>query len=198
MGSHPSGDDFVLAVHSLRVTLHTGVDAVSGFRNGFCRMNPDGIFTALNQHHVEYVLFGGVNHMLVHEPVTTFDVDIWINDTSENLTKANCALHTMEASWGADEKSWGPVPLDASWLLKQPVFSMLTKHGPLDFFREVLGLEGRFRECHGAATIRTTSAGVLFYSLADRHMLECQLALPPAERKLDRIRKLHEVLGITE
>jgi len=161
-------------------------------------MNPDGIFSALNFQEAEYLLFGGVNHMLVHEPVTTFDVDIWIKDTTENRAKANAALHDLEATWGIDDRSWGPVPRDASRLIRQPVFYMLTKHGPLDLFREVLGLEGRFAECYSASAIRKTGSGTRFYSLSDRHMLECQLALSPAERKLDRIRKLCEVVGIKE
>lgn len=39
-------------------------------------MNVDGILRGLNDHGVEYILIGGMNFLLRHRPVLTYDVDI--------------------------------------------------------------------------------------------------------------------------
>ncbi|HMP89874.1 MAG TPA: hypothetical protein PJ991_06720 [Kiritimatiellia bacterium] len=50
-------------------------------------INVDRILDTLNRREVEYILIGGMNFLLRHKPVLTFDVDIWINDNESNRTK---------------------------------------------------------------------------------------------------------------
>ena len=49
------------------------------------------ILQTFNAHRVDYLLIGGMNFLLFHEPVLTFDVDLWIDDVPENLRARNSA-----------------------------------------------------------------------------------------------------------
>jgi predicted nucleotidyltransferase len=42
----------------------------------------DDILRILNEHGVQYTLIGGVNFILQHESIATFDVDFWIEETA--------------------------------------------------------------------------------------------------------------------
>jgi hypothetical protein len=160
-------------------------------------MNIDAMLETLHRHQVRYILIGGVNFLLKHKPVLTFDLDIWIQDSPQNLEKALCALIEMEAEWGESTEKWSRVSNDPKWLLKQPVFCLLTKFGALDLFREVKGLEGRFEECFTQAhSHASTPAGTPFIGLSDRHMLECQLALKESDQKKDRIAELQKAIRL--
>ena len=150
-------------------------------------MNVDAVLSALNEAGADYILIGGMNFLLRHLPEITFDIDVWVADSPENLERVNRALIQLGAEWGRTEASWKPVPEDASWLREQIVFCLTTRQGALDIFREVRGLEGRYGECKNAAAASATGAGVPFKGLSDRHMLEAQLALPEGERKTRRI-----------
>src|SRR4051812_4999042 len=150
-------------------------------------MDVDGILSTLNKNEVKYILIGGVNFLLRHEPVLTFDTDIWIKDTSENRIRLNQALINLGAEWGENEKNWKPVSKDPAWLERQGVFCLTTNYGALDVFRSVRGL-GTFEECMSEAIISKTATGIPYYGLSDKHMLDCQLALEEGNRKLDRIR----------
>lgn len=157
-------------------------------------MNVDAMLETLNAERVDYLLIGGMNFLLRHEPELTFDVDVWVADSDENLQRLNCALQRLGAGWGATEIAWAPVPEDSSWLRQQPVFCLTTEHGALDVFREVLGLEGRYAECRATAVHSRTASGVAFVGLSDAHMLACQEALPEAQRKPRRLATLRAAL----
>ena len=93
-------------------------------------MNVDQILKTLNAHQVAYILIGGMNFLLRHAPVLTYDVDLWIEDTPENLRRCEQALAELQAQWGPSEKDWGPVAGKASgWLGSQPVFCLTSPHG---------------------------------------------------------------------
>lgn len=158
-------------------------------------MNVDRILTGLNGAGVDYILIGGMNFLLRHLPELTFDVDVWVADTPENLELVNRALRALGAEWGPTEEEWAPVPARPDWLAQQGVFCLTTAHGALDIFREVRGLEERYAECKGASVKAETGAGIPFHGLSDRHMLECQLALPESERKQNRVEVLKRALG---
>ncbi|MDD2710885.1 MAG: hypothetical protein PHV34_23140 [Verrucomicrobiae bacterium] len=158
-------------------------------------MNVDAILLTLNRHEVEYLLIGGVNFLLRHDPVLTFDIDIWIEDSPANRQRLNGTLVEMEAQWGATEKEWKAVARDAGWLERQSVFCLTTRYGALDVFRSVKGLEGRYAECLRMAVPAKTATGIPYRGLSDPHMLECQLALDETGRKPERIRRLRESLG---
>jgi hypothetical protein len=155
-------------------------------------MNVDAVLKALNDRNVDYILIGGMNFLLRHEPELTFDIDVWVRDTPENLEKVNRALVDLGAEWGTTEKDWKLVPEDWHWLLRQAVYCVTTRFGALDIFREVLGLAGRYSDCLAASASLRTATGVSFQSLADADMLACQEALPMAERKERRMGVLRD------
>jgi hypothetical protein len=158
-------------------------------------MNVDRILQALNDGRVDHLLVGGVNFLLRHRPELTFDVDVWIRDSPDNLRRCEAVLASMGAEWGRDEASWGPVArLTAGWLDAQPVFCLTTPHGALDVFRAVKGLPD-WSACSARAVSGRTAAGVGYRGLCDTDMLACQLALPPAERKEARIAALRAALA---
>ncbi len=153
-------------------------------------MNVDRILDEMNRHQAVCLLIGGMNFLLNHKPVLTYDVDLWILDTAENRAKVHQALRALESAWGATEDTWGPLPEEADWLEQQPVYCLTSPFGAIDIFREVLGLENRFQECWDAAGRKATASGIPYLSLSDRHMLLCQRALPVALQNQERIRIL--------
>src|SRR5437867_4335608 len=97
-------------------------------------MNIDRILQALADHQVDYLLIGGVNFLLHHAPELTFDVDLWVADTDDNLARLNRALQELGAEWGPTEEQWAPVPDEPGWLKQQPLFCLTTQHGAVDVF----------------------------------------------------------------
>jgi hypothetical protein len=161
-------------------------------------VNIDRILQTLKDEDVDYILIGGVNFLLHHEPELTFDVDIWVADHDVNLSKLNRALIALDAAWGPTEKEWVPVSIDPGWLKRQAVYCLTTAHGALDIFRAVKGLEGKYMECRAAARRSETATHVPYVGLSDRHMLICQEALAPAERKQRRIEVLRKAIVSTQ
>lgn len=158
-------------------------------------MNVDEILGALNDQQADYLLIGGMNFLLRHLPELTFDVDVWVRDDAANLERVNRTLQKLGAEWGASDKEWRAVSDDWRWLQRQGCFCLITKHGALDVFRDVRGLEGRYEECRAAASLSVTTNGVRYLALSDAHMLACQEALPPAERKQKRVEVLRAAIA---
>ncbi len=129
-------------------------------------MDVDHILRALNQEGVDFLLVGGMNFLLNHEPVLTYDVDIWVRDDDDNLALLHRALCALECQWGATEEGWGPLPADPGWLHRQALFCLTSPHGAIDVFRTILGLEGRYEECQREAASRTTAAGTPYPAYA--------------------------------
>jgi hypothetical protein len=159
-------------------------------------MNVEHILETFNRHQVDYLLIGGMNIFLRFRPDTTFDVDLWIEDSPENRLRCHQSLVELKAEWGATDEDWGPISRrPASWLDRQSIFCLNSPAGSIDIFRVVEGL-GTWEECRKRAETTTTKAGVSFPALSDLDMLQCQLALPEHEQKLDRIRFLKERLRL--
>jgi hypothetical protein len=158
-------------------------------------MNADTILNAFDRGGVDAILIGGMNFLLRHQPVLTFDIDFWVRDSDENLTRVAATLRELGAAWGRNDASWAPVSADAAWLRTQSVFCLTSPHGAIDIFRDVRGLEGQFEACHQRARIQKTASGIPYRSLSDEDMLACQLALPENERRLDRVAFLKKLLG---
>ena len=149
---------------------------------------------ALNERSVSYLVLGGMHFLFRHEPVLTYDLDVWIEDTSENRARCVTALEDIDATWGESDSTWGPVTsLSGDWLARQPVFSLLTKCGPLDIFRSVAGLTS-WPDSRRVAVEVHLSEGVSYYGLSDRDMLACQEALSDRDQKLDRMRVLRRAI----
>jgi len=158
-------------------------------------MNVDAILRALNSEKVEYLLIGGMNFLLRHVPELTFDVDIWVKDTTDNLESLHRALRNLGAAWGPTELEWRAVPEDWHWLRSQQVFCLTSEYGAVDIFRDVLGLENQFDECRSRSYSGNTASGVAFRGLADEDMLTCQTSLPPEQQKQQRMEILRKAIG---
>ena len=158
-------------------------------------MNVDRILSALAQCEVRYLLIGGMNYLLRHEPVLTYDVDVWVRDEESNLRKCEDMLSTLDAAWGETEEAWGPVK-DRShgWLAVQSVFCLTSPFGSIDIFRTVKGLDS-WDECARRAVHGNTAGGIPYVGLSNEDMLRCQLALDESERKPDRIRKIEAAIA---
>ncbi|MSU64085.1 MAG: hypothetical protein EXS31_17110 [Pedosphaera sp.] len=157
-------------------------------------MNVDLILSTFNRHHADCILIGGMNFFIVHQPVSTFDVDLWVADTPSNLTLVHQSLSALDAevSFSPKGDDWQRVSSlnSPDWVRRAAVFCLNSPHGAIDIFREVRGLEEGFDSLKIQCPQRTTSTGVPFRSLSDELMIRCQLALPETERKLDRLRAL--------
>jgi hypothetical protein len=157
-------------------------------------VNPEHILDVFNRRGVRYLLIGGMNIFLRHQPYTTFDIDFWIEDTVENITQCHNALVALEAQWGPDEEHWEPIGnKTADWLTRQQVFCTCSPYGAIDVFRSVTGLSS-WEECYKRAIRSETKNGIAFCALSDEDMLLGQLALPENQQKKDRIRILKESL----
>jgi hypothetical protein len=157
-------------------------------------VNSEVILRTFADRRVEAILIGGMNFLLRHQPVLTYDVDFWVRDTPDNLLRTVEALRALGAKWGRDEKSWGPIPAGTEWLQGQSIFCLTTDHGAVDIFREVRGLEGQFEACWERAAHGQTAKRTSFRGLSDRDMLACQLALPEGEQNANRVAYLQAKL----
>jgi hypothetical protein len=161
-------------------------------------MNVGQIFSTMNRHDVRYLLIGGMNFALRHQPLTTFDVDLWIDDTKDNRRHCELALAELQASWGPTDESWQPVSqLASGWLDAQHVFCTLSPAAAIDIFRSVVGLPN-WQFCSKRAIEAKTSKGVRYLALCDQDMLECQLALPEGQRNQTRIAALRAAISQAE
>ena len=158
-------------------------------------MNVDQILRTLNESQVDYLLIGGMNFLIRHLPELTFDVDIWVRDEAGNLERLNQSLRRLGAEWGRTEAEWRAVAEDWHWLQSQGVFCLTTSQGALDIFRDVRGLEGKYRECRDRGIPMATAAGVSFVGLSDPDMLTCQEALPLGEQKSRRMEVLRRAIA---
>lgn len=157
-------------------------------------MNLDHILKSLNRHKVNYLLIGGMNYLLRHQPVTTFDIDFWIEDSEANRIRCEKALAELKAEWGTSDKDWGPVASQSrGWLSHQRLFCLTSPYGAIDVFRAVKGLIS-WRQARARAVRSITGSGVAYHGLSDRDMLRSQLALDKSDRKPERIRQLKKAL----
>jgi hypothetical protein len=157
-------------------------------------MNVDHILRTFHECGVESLLIGGMNFLLRHEPVLTYDIDFWIHDTPENLDRCDRALQKLDAAWGPTEHDWRPVATQPGWLGRQPLFCLTSSSGAIDIFRTVKGLPS-WAECNARAYAGRTAGDVPYRGLCDEDMLACQMALPPPERRQARVAVLERAIG---
>lgn len=151
-------------------------------------MNVDHILDTMNRNQVSFILIGGMNFLLRHQPVLTFDVDLWVEDTELNQRNCEKALAQLHAEWGKSDKEWKPVSqLSIGWLKSQHVFCLTSPHGAIDIFRSVKGLDS-WTESKSRALTEKTASGISYSGLCDEDMLKCQLALDPKDQNTERIK----------
>ena len=157
-------------------------------------MNVDTMLQQLNGHQVAYLLIGGMNFLLRHAPRVTFDVDVWIEDSEENLDRCETALAALGAEWGQADDDWGPVAgKEPGWLRCQAMFCMTSPHGSIDVFRAVKGLES-WPACRGRAYRGKTALGTPYWGLSDEDMLRSQTILDANEQDQQRIQALQAAI----
>lgn len=152
------------------------------------------ILRTLQALEVEYLLIGGMNFFLAHQPVSTQDIDVLIEDSEDNRRRCELALTAMDAEWGKSDSDWGYVRDKApGWLSQQQVYCLLTNFGPLNIFRSVKGVVS-FKEAKQRASVKLLDDQVSVSLLSARDLLECQLVLPEGSRRLDRVAYLKKLL----
>jgi hypothetical protein len=157
-------------------------------------MNVDDILREFNNHGVDCILIGGMNFLLRHAPVLTFDIDLWIEDSAENRSRCEGALAALAAEWGATDADWGPVAnRRPGWLLQQTLFCLTSPSGSIDVFRAVCGLDS-WSDCRRRAYPGQTAGGTPYWGLCDEDMLRSQTALDEKEQKRQRIETLRAAL----
>lgn len=157
-------------------------------------MDVDQIFATFNSRGVRFLLIGGMNFMLRHAPILTYDLDVWIEDVEVNRGACEAALADLDAEWGPSEDTWGSVAkLSSGWLAQQGMVCVSTPHGAVDVFRSVTGLED-WQSCWNRGVDERTSAGTSYRGLSDEDMLLCQTSLEPGLQKSDRIQALRDAI----
>ena len=151
------------------------------------------VFRVLNEHAVQYLLIGGLNYFLRQKPVSTQDIDVYVEHSRDNLTRCESALSALHAQWGRDDADWELTSAKpVGWLSGQSVFCLLTPQAPLDIFLSVPGLSS-FAEADAKAAGFITNDGTKVRCISTEHLLACQMALPENLRRLDRVRHLLEL-----
>jgi hypothetical protein len=157
-------------------------------------VNPGLILRTFGEHQVDCLLIGGMNFLLRHQPVTTFDIDFWIADEAENRARVARALSRLGAESERMDGSWGRVSTEEDWLVRQPVHCLTSPAGAIDIFRFVHGLDS-YEGCKSRAVVCKNEESTEYRCLCDEDMLQCQLALPEGQRRVDRIAQLRKALG---
>ena len=160
-------------------------------------MNVDEILRVFNECGVEYLLIGGMNFLLRHQPVLTYDIDLWIRDTPMNLARCDAALQALGAEWGPTEEAWRKVAEQPGWLSRQSVFCLTSASGAIDVFRAVTGLPS-WEEANDRAYAGRTAGGITYRGLCDEDMIACQMALPEGQRRNDRIAALRRSSSVRD
>jgi|LakMenEpi03Aug12_release.lakeMendotaPanAssembly.Ray.scaffolds.fasta_scaffold02852_5 hypothetical protein len=152
------------------------------------------VLQVLQDHQLRFLLIGGLNYFLAHQAVATQDIDIFIEDNLENNDICESALVELQAEWGKTDADWGPVSEKMpGWMESQSIYCMLTKHGPIDVFRTVPGIES-FEQAWQRSVVLELSDSLRVRLLSAQDLLDCQLAIPEACRRLDRIVYLKKIL----
>ncbi len=158
-------------------------------------MNVDSVLKVFNRQKIEYMVIGGMNFLMRHGPVLTYDIDLWSKDTEENLQRCETALAELKAEWGTSEDDWGPVRnREDGWLASQPLFCLTSPYGAIDIFRRVKGLES-WDASYRRGLTEKTAGGVPYRGLSDKDMLHSQYALNKKDQNSERIRALERATG---
>ncbi len=153
------------------------------------------VFSAMNRNDVSFLLVGGLNYFLAHKPVTTQDIDLFIDDTPMNRRACEDALLELGAEWGKRDDDWGAVSEKLKgWLWGQNVFCLLTKFGLVDIFLSLPGVSS-FADAMHRSILFEVDNGLQIRLISARDLLDCQLALPGVYQKQERI---HHLRGILE
>lgn len=100
----------------------------------------DHIISVLNDHHVDFVVIGGIAAIVHGNPRTTFDVDVIAALEAENLRRLAAALVALNARiWGIDRDHTGMDPTDPDDLALGGNWVLVTDAGRLDIMSAAEG-----------------------------------------------------------
>ncbi len=175
------------------------IASISGFglalMNNAFTLDYERVFRVMNECSVKFLLIGGLNYYLVHRPVSTQDIDLFISDNVENRRRCELALEELGAQWGRNDEDWGPVEQKMpGWLSYQGVYCLLTIAGPVDIFRSVAGVASFDRALVDSKELIVGSKTVVRL-IGTKDLLACQMAIPETARRQDRVKHLREILG---
>ena len=96
--------------------------------------DPERVLRTLHRHDVDFVLVGGLAAVVHGSTLTTADVDIAPDRSSENLERLAAALRELGARIRTDAEPDGvPFPVDAGFLANQPsLLNLITDAGDVD------------------------------------------------------------------
>jgi hypothetical protein len=137
-------------------------------------VDPARILKELNEAGVEYLVIGGVAATLHGCPEQTYDLDILYANTPENRSRLLLALRAIAADWDQ--------PLTEAILQRQPVFALNTKHGDLDIFTTVPGLQDYASAANSSSVFELDGVSVRVLDLSTL-ILAKEAAADPNPRK---------------
>jgi hypothetical protein len=153
------------------------------------------VMMEMNRNHVSFLLVGGLNYFLAHKPVSTQDIDLLIENSATNRLACEQALIALGAEWGKRDEDWEPVKEKRSgWLWGQSVFCLLTTSGPVDVFLSLPGIPS-YSEAMKRSLLHSIEEDLQINLISAYDLLQCQLAIPESNRKIERMRHLREILG---
>ena len=114
-------------------------------------LDPVSLFRALHEHHVEYVLIGGLAAVLHGSTAVTNDADIFPDPNLDNLRHLGAALRSLDARIRTPEDPDGlAFEPHAELLASVTMLNMTTRCGDLVLAFSPVGL-GSFAEVAGRA-----------------------------------------------
>jgi hypothetical protein len=158
---------------------------------------PDEVIRVLHQHHVRFVLIGGLAATLHGSAHPTFDVDITPEDSLENLARLSAALRALNARIRVEGIPGGlPFEHTAKSLAAMAVLNLVTRAGDLDIAMHPAGIQ-TFAEWNAHATdlvvlgvpVRVAGLDDIIRSKEAAGRDKDRLALPLLRVLRDRLRR---------
>jgi hypothetical protein len=156
--------------------------------------DPTEIIRVLDEHHVEFIVIGGIAAAIRGSDVVTVDLDVTPRTTRENLERLTAALRELRAALRVSGEPEG-VPFDAhpDLLERTSVLNLVTRAGDLDVVIRPSGSAGYDDLRRDATPIAIDGVTILVASLADiirskeaANREKDRLVLPRLRRLLER------------
>jgi hypothetical protein len=129
--------------------------------------DPERILEALAEHHVDYILIGGLAAYIHGSPLLTEDVDVVPSRAESNLTRLSSALTALDARIRVDGAEPLPFSHDSTSLAASTTWNLTTKYGDLDIAFEPSGTTGYVDLVRQAVTITVGGTEAKLASLSD-------------------------------
>lgn len=153
--------------------------------------DPGAVLAALADHHVEFILIGGLAAISHGSPFPTEDVDVTPERSLANLDRLSEALRALGARLRADGVVDGlPFDHDGQSLAAAGVWNLVTDHGDLDISMVPTGTDGYADLVVDARETEILGVAVRVASLADVVRSKQAANRPKDQRVLPTLRDL--------